>query len=451
MKARGRRPFFRALVPLVLGLAFALGGCESRAVPTDAGPSEPSPNASILPAPLATGPDPTRVATDAGPTDGGLDAEAAPPTPAREDEAWPVDSDELHEAAGITLRARFRWPDVALPGRLPEANVDALERARAAATFELEVELAAAGRLRLALAASRFVLASGSEFRARTERYGHVLVWQDRSQYVVIQPGALRTVLNERRADVVPLAHVTGTPRGTAQSLGYPTEKLQFVTTLGKITLEQAHVPAAGLGGALLCRFLVELGGVHPDSPACSAELVPVRAEYAWSEGGAIVFETSTLERTIGLEVSSLRAPPETSEHRIGELPAPPSALLVERAQLRGFRLRPAAVRPGKDAPKEGLLLVNGDDLLRYALVDGVPVARLEPHGSGLLLDLVGGTYSVAARTFLGDEHVAATTTPVPGRLVTGEAPRQEAQGVDTGEGSPGTRASRPAPARRTE
>lgn len=447
MRTPGRRPFFRALVPVVvLGLA-----CEARPVPADAGPSEPSPNASILPAPLATGPDPTRVALDAGPTDAGLDAEATPPTPAREDEAWPADTDELHDAAGVTLRARFRWPDIALPGRLPEANFDALERARAASTFDVEVALAAAGRLRLTLTASRFVLANGSEFRARTERYGHVLAWPDRSQYVVIQAGALRTVLNERRADVVPLAHVTGTPRGTAQALGYATEKLQFVSSLGKVTLEQAQVPAAGLGGALLCRFLVELAGVHPDSAACRAELVPVRAEYAWSEGGALVFETSTLERGASLEPSSLRAPPDSAEHRIGELPAPPSALLVERPQLRAFRLRPAVVRPGKDAPKEGLLLVNGDDLLRYALVDGVPVARLEPHGSGLLLDLVAGTYAVAARTFLGDEHVPPATTTAPGRLVTGEAPRPEAQSAETGEGSQGARTPRPAPVRRTE
>jgi len=448
MKAHGRRPFFRALVPV---LALGLGGCESRPVPSDAGPSEPSPNASILPAPLATGPDPTRTTPDAGPSDSGLDAEATPPTPAREDEALPADADELHDVSGIALRARFRWPDVALPGRLPEANLDALERARAAATFDLEIALAAAGRLRLTLTASRFLLASGSEFRARIERYGHALAWPDRRRYVVVQAGALRTVLNERRADVVPLARVTGTPRGAAQALGYPTERLQFVTPLGKLALEQAQVASAGLGGALLCRFLVELGGVHPDSAACHAELVPVRAEYTWSEGGAIVFEASTLERVSALDPSSLRAPPESAEHRIGELPLPPSALLLERPQLRAFRLRPAPVRPGKDAPKEGLLLVNGDDLLRYALLDGVPVARLEPHGSGLLLDLVAGTYAVAARTFLGDELVTPTAATAPGRLVTGETPRPETQSAEASEGAPGGRLPRPAPARRSE
>ncbi|HEX5098459.1 MAG TPA: hypothetical protein VFV94_03125 [Polyangiaceae bacterium] len=444
----GRRPQLRALVAtLTLGLA----ACESRAVPADAGPSEPSPNASILPAPLATGPDTVRAAPDAGPTDGGVDAEVPPPSPAREDEALPTDLEELHDPSGLTLRARFRWPDVGAAGRLPEANLEALERARQASSFELDIVAAADGRLRVALPSSRFVLASGSELRARSDRYGHVLLWPDRNRYVVIQAGALRAVLNERRADVVPLAHVTGTSRGAGQALGYATERAQFTSSLGKVALEQAQVTGAGLGGALLCRLVLELGGVHPDSPACGPDLVPVRAEYTWSEGGAVVFETTALERTSVVDQSMLRTPPEGAEHRIGELPLPPTALLLERAQLRSLRLRPASVRPNKDAPKEGLLLVNGDDVLRYALVDSVPVARLEPHGTGLLVDLVAGTYAVGARTFLGDEITPSATLTVPGRLVTGEAPRGEPPGAETPEGTPAARIPRPAPPRRAE
>ena len=449
MKTPGRRPLLRALVrTFPFGLVLAVAACESHPAPADAGPTEPSPNASILPAPLATGPDTLRATLDAGPSDGGLDAETLPPATAREDEALPTDVEELHDPSGLSMRARFRWPDVAPPGRLPEANLDALERARAASSFELDIVAAAAGRLRVALATSRFVLAAGSELRARTDRYGHVLLWPDRNRYVVIQAGALRTVLNERRADVVPLAHVAGTSRGAAQALGYPTERLHFATSLGKVTLEQAKVTGAGLGGALLCRFVLELGGVHPDSPACGPDLVPVRAEYTWTEGGAVVFEASALERTSVIDPSLLRAPPEGVEHRIGELPLPPTGLLLERPQLRGLRLRPATVRPAKDAPKEGLLLVNGDDLLRYALVDAVPVARLEPHGTGLLVDLVAGTYAVAARTFLGDEVTPSTTVTVPGRVVTGEAPRAEAQSTEAPEGAPAARAPKPAPRR---
>jgi hypothetical protein len=416
----------RALA-VVLGSCLGLG-CETRVVPNDAGPIEPSPNASILPAPLATGVQTARALSDAGPSDAGLgDAEAAPlPTPAREDEPLSVDDAELRETSGVTLKGRFRWPDVTLPGRLPEASLDVLERSRAAATFDVEVTSAAVGRLRVVLVSSRFVLPAGSELRARAASYGHVLVWPDGGRYVVVQPGALRTLLNERRADVVPLTRAVGTPRGNSQALGFASERVALTTPLGRLELEQAHVTGSGAGAALFCRLLLELAGAHPENEACHPDVLPVRAEYFWTEGGRLVFDASALERAPSLEPAALKVPPEHAEHRIGEVPTPSSALLVERNQLRAIRLRPAAIRPAKDAPKEGLLLVNSDDLLRYVLVDGWPVARLEARGTGLILDLVQGTYSLSARTFLGDEVGAPVVTTVPGRLVTGEAPRQE-------------------------
>ena len=405
-----------------------LAGCETHASPPNAGPVEPSPNASILPAPLATGPDTQNLAGDAGPSDAGLDAESTPPAPAREDQPLPADNEELHDLSGVTLHARFRWPDVAVPPRQPETNGEALDRARSAATFELDASLAAAGRLRVVFATPRFVLPAGSELRARSGDYGHALVWPDGAWYVVVQPGALRSLLNERRADVVPLAHVPGVSRGASQTLGFPAERLSFVTALGRLELEQARVAAAGAGGALLCRFLVELVGVHPDTAACRAELVPEGTKYSWTEGGRFVFEVSQLERSSALELTTLRMPPATASHRIGEVPVPDSALLVERGQLRALRLRPTPAKPNKSAPRDGLLLVNGDDLLRYALIDGIPVARLEAKSPGLLLDLVAGSYSAGARTFLGDEVTAPIVVTAPGRFTTSEPPRQEGQ-----------------------
>jgi hypothetical protein len=379
-----------------------------------------------LPAPLATGPEAVQATADAGPGDAGLDAEAVPPAPAREDQALPADTEELRDLSGVSLHARFRWPDVTVPPRLPEANGDALDRARAAATFELDATAAAAGRLRIVLATSRFVLPLGAEFRARDDSYGHALVWPDGSRYVVVQPGALRGMLNERRADVVPLAHVAGVARGASQAFGYPAERVSLTTALGKVELEQARLAVAGAGGALLCRFLVEIAGVHPDTAACRSELVPVRVEYGWTDGGRLVFEVSQLERTTALDLASLRTPPASAGHRIGEVPLPDSALLIDRTQLRALRLRAAVVRANKDAPKDGLLLVNGDDLLRYALIDGLPVARLEAKSPGLVLDLLAGTYSASARTFLGDEVTAPAVVTVPGRFVAAEVPRQE-------------------------
>jgi hypothetical protein len=61
-------------------------------------------------------------------------------------------------------------------------------------------------------------------------------------------------------------------------------------------------------------------------------------------------------------------------------------------------------------------------------LIDGVPVARLEAKSPGLVLDLVPGSYSASARTFLGDEVTPPSVVTAPGRFTTAEAPRQDAQ-----------------------
>jgi hypothetical protein len=420
----------------LLALLFA-AACEQRPAPADAGATEPSPNASILPAPLATGrenPPPAAdklregyaALVDAGPLDSGTDAEVPPPEMAREDLALPPDPGEPHDPSGLELKARFRWPDAAAPGRLPEANADALERARTTSTFDVTIELLAAGRLNLTLDSRRFLLPEGTELRARSDWFGHALVWPEGDRYVVVQAGALRTVLNERRADRVPLAHVKPTQAHAGRALGMPTERSTLATALGKLDLEQVRLAGTGTGGALLCRLLVELAGAHPDTPACANELVPLRAEYTWSEGGRLVFEASVLNRVTILEFSRLATPPPSAEHRIGELPAQPTPLLLEREKLRSFRFKPLPTPDPKDAPKDGLLVVNGDDLPRFLLVDGVPVLRLLPRGSGVLLDLVRGTYALSARTFLGDEVEVLGPVTVPARLVVRQTLRAE-------------------------
>lgn len=411
---------------VVLGLALVAVGCETRPQPVDAGTNEPSPNASILPAPLSTGRESALLLADAGPTDAGPDAEALPPEMAREDQALPPDLGDAHDLSGLELKARFRWPDLGAVGRQPEANLDVIERARAAATFDVRAELAASGRLNLTLDSRRFVLPEGSEFRSRTEYYGHTLVWPDGRRYVVIQAGALRTVLNEQRADTVPLAHVKPSRTSTGKALGFPTERTALTSALGTIELEQAHLTGTGGGGPLLCRLLVELAGVHPDTPACASELVPVRAEYAWNEGGRLLFEATSLNRVAILDAARLTTPPSTAEHRIGELPSQVSPLLLERAQLRSFRLKSLPTRDVKDAPKEGLLVVNGEDLPRFLLIDGVPVLRLLPRGAGVLLELLRGTYALSTRTFLGDELDALGPISVPARLTVRDPPRTE-------------------------
>jgi hypothetical protein len=407
-----------------------LFGCENRAaVSSDAGPTEPSPNASILPAPLAT----ALEQAQAGPRDGAVadaDADAEPVAPEweREDRALSDDDFAPHDPSGLVLEARFRWPDIAPPPRLPESNADGLERVAEKTRFDVTMELGAAGRMRLVLASSSFVLPEGTELRARTEGLGHVLVWPNQRLYVVVQPGALRAVLNERRADTEPLTRATAGASGEGQVHGFTTEKNRFTTSFGRLDLEQARIVGAGAGGILFCRFVVEIAGVHPDAPTCAEDLVPVRAEYAWAGNGRLLLEVTSVQRSPVLEIDRLAFPPRDAEHRVGELPDPNRVLLVGRSELRGLRNKPIAVPEARDAgvPKEGLVAVNGGDLASYVLVDGLPVVTLRPRSTDVLLDLVPGNYLLQARDFLATEITVPSVVPVPARFVVSEAPKSE-------------------------
>jgi len=407
-----------ALVARAL-IGVALLGCDARSTPTvDAGPNEPSPNASILPAPLVA-PEPAGATPDAAPpSDAGTDADAGELEPLREDIGLPADDAELRAPSGLSLRARFRFADTAPAPKPPEANAEALDRARANAAFEVGVDLGS-GRMRLHLASDRFLLAEGSEFRARADLHGHVLVFPDRDRYVTLQPGALRAVLNERRTDTQKLQRATVTPIGFGKALGFASEKAALTTPLGRLELEQVRITGALDEGLPLCRFLAELLGAHPETSACGVDLVPARADYTSTSGGRLTFEVTHLERVATVDAAALRVPPVGAEHRIGELPSPRSSLLLSPAQTRGLRTRPARVEP-KDGVKEGLFVVSHEDLEEYVLIDGIPVARSSPAGGGLSLDLVPGSYTVSTRSFLGDERSAPVTTSVPSRFVFG-------------------------------
>jgi hypothetical protein len=420
------------LTPLVRHHVFWLlvFGCENRAaVPSDAGPTEPSPNASILPAPLATALEqPQAGPRDAAIADADADAEPAAPEWEREDRALSADDFAPNDPSGLVLEARFRWPDIAPPPRLPESNADGLQRVAEKTSFDVTMELGAAGRMRFVLASPSFVLPKGTELRARTEGLGHVLVWANQRRYVVVQPGALRAVLNERRADTEPLTRANAVASGDGQGHGFTTEKSRFTTSFGRLDLEQARIVGAGTGGVLFCRFVLEIAGVHPDAVACTADLVPVRAEYAWAGNGRLLLEVTSVQRSPVLEIDRLAVPPRNAEHRIGELPDPNRALLVGRSELRGLRNKPIVVPEARDAgvPKEGLLAVNGGDLTSYVLVDGLPVVMLRPRSTDVLLDLVSGNYSLQARDFLATEITVPNVVPVPARFVVSEPPKTE-------------------------
>jgi hypothetical protein len=413
---------------LLIG-ALVLGACEphkSEAPEGVPGPSEPSPNASVLPAPLAVGP--KIIPRDAGHAapEGSSDAGVPePPRPLREDDAI-ASEPELRAAPGVSLEARFRWLEPP-PPRSPEGNADAVARARDKTAFDLSIEASSLGRLRLSFRSRSFPFPPGTELRAREDRYGHLLIWPGGAGYTPLAPGTLRAVLADARVDAAPLAEPSPAVGGAGALLGMATQKYKLETSVGKLELEQAVVPAAGSAGALLCRLLLELVAVGPESSACRAESLPLRAEYFWASGARFELEVSKLTKRPELSVEGLAVPPPGSVPRRGELPGPPFVVLVEDHELSDFRARALAPSPKPDpaAPKVGLVFQNRADGPRYLLVDGVPVLWLRADAEWLLSGLKLGRYSVQARDFFGAQPSPIRTVELPARFTLSDEPEK--------------------------
>jgi hypothetical protein len=406
----------------------ALGGgagCEPRHSdpPGVASASEPSPNASVLPTPLVAGP------TKAGPRDGGhtpLDGLSdagtpEPPRPLREDEVLPVDS-ELRPAPGLALEARLRWLE-APPPRSPEGNSDALAKARDRTAFDVTLELSSLGRLRLRLSSRSFPFPPGAELRGREDRYGYLMIWPGGEAYTPLPPGTLRAVFGERRVDVTPLSEPIVIVGGNGNLLGLPTQKQRLETSVGRLELEQTMAPLAGNAGALLCRLLIELLAIGPESAACRMDWVPLRAEYTWASGGRFELEVTKLAKRTELGVEGLAAPPNGTSLRQGELPGPPFVALVDERELVDFHSRalPPPAKPDPNAPKLGLVFQNRGDSPLYLLVDGVPVVWLRADAEWLVSGLKPGRYTVQARDFFGAETTPPRTIELPARFAVGD------------------------------
>jgi len=403
--------------------------CEQRHndPPGIASASEPSPNASVLPAPLVAGP------TKVGPRDGGhaqTDAPSdagvpEPPKPLGEAESLPADG-EQRVAPGLLLEARMRWLD-APPPRSPEGNSDALGKARDRTAFEVTLELSSLGRLRLRFGSKVFPFPPGSELRAREDRYGQLLVWSGGETYTPLPPGTLRAALAEHRVDVTPLSEPAVGLGGAGNLLGLATQKQKLETSIGRLELEQANLPASAGGGPLLCRLLVELLAIAPESSACRADSVPLRAEYTWSTGSRFEFEVTKLSKRPDQQpLDALLVPPTGASSRSGELPGPPFVALVDERELGDFHTRatPPPAKPEPGAPKLGLVFQNHGDGPRYLLVDGVPVVWLRADAEWLVSGLKSGRYTVQARDFFGAETTPPRVLELPARFPVGDEPQ---------------------------
>jgi hypothetical protein len=373
--------------------------------------STPSPNASILPAPLAQIEQP------------GTESPAAAPQALRADQAPEEDSLSQRELPGVTLEAEWRYPD-ALPPKAPEVNVPGIEAARKATAGRMTVHLASVGRMRVMFDSRALPLAEDAEIRARSDFLGHLLVWPNGTQYRVLPPGAVRTLFGERRIDAVPLVRPqTSVKSDGPHRLGLPTKKWDLSTRTGKLSLEQARVAGAGEGGPLLCRMLTEIIAIDPLFAPCAAEDVPLRAQYAWPEGGSIAFEVVGIADKVDFSAALFfLVPPQGGQFAPTSAPPSGPGVFLTHDELAAFRLRPIEGSASRSlgAPDEGLVLHNGTDSVRYAFLDTVPVASVAPNRDQDVTGLLRGRYVVQWRTFLGDSVDPPTVVEVPARVGVG-------------------------------
>jgi hypothetical protein len=393
-----------------------------------------SPNASILPAPLATEPPETPV--DAGIPDGapyGLmadsqgrliipDAGAPPPEVLRGDQPMTPEAPPSKDLAGVTVEAIFRHRNLPAPPKAPEVSAEGIKEAQKLTAPTWKVDLTENGRMRVEFTSRAMPLPAHSELRARSDRYGHVVLWPNATDYRVVPPGALRTVMGERRVDVTPLSAGTVKAQGEGKKLGLPTRKVELGSSLGTLKLELGKSVEVGEGGALLCRALVEIVGIDPKTPACQAGELPLVASYTWQDGGGIDFEVTAINKRTDIPANEMLVPPPGASYQPSGLPAVPGGVFMTREEVAAFRSAPMQLPPPEDpaAPGEGFIAANATDTLAYVFLDGVPVVAVPPNDQRYVIGTARGRYVVQWRTFLGDRIGPAKTVEMPAKLVNG-------------------------------
>ncbi|MBK8258697.1 MAG: hypothetical protein IPK82_39320 [Polyangiaceae bacterium] len=411
-------------------------GCGDTSLPMGDGGVEQD---ASIPSPIATEP-PEPLGTDAGPpSDGGIiglpadssgrliipDAGAAPPEPLRADSALAPEPPGPKELAGFSLDAMFRWRDVPPATKLAETSNDGLKEANRLTSLALRVHMADGGRMRIEFASRALPLPSGTELRARADRWGHLLLWPNSTDYRVVPVGALRTLLGERRVDVTPLSPGQIKAAGDGKRLQLSVRKIEVTAPLGTLRIELGKVTDAPDAAPLLCRSFVEMVGVDPKTPACQSGEVPLFASWSWVDGGGIAWEATAITKRTDMLSGDFVIPPAGARYAASGLPIAPGGILLSKEELAAFRTGPlpSPSPPQPLAPGEGFIAVNQTDTLLYVLIDGVPVALVPAQSDRYVIGTTRSRYSVQWRTFLGEKILPASIVEMPARFVLGGPP----------------------------
>jgi len=358
-----------------------------------------------------------------------------PPEPLRADAALPSEPPGSKEMAGVALDAVFRWRDVPPAPKGPEVSSDGIKEAVKLTALTVRVDLVDMGRMRLELTGRALPLPAHCELRARSDRWGHLLLWPNGTDYRVIPTGALRTLLGERRVDVTPLAPGQIKAAGDGKRLGVAVRKVDITAPLGTLRMELGKVAEAGEGGPLLCRSLVEILGVDPKSQACVSGEAPLFATWTWQEGGGLSWEATAMNRRTDFVPGDFVVPPVGAQYAPSGLPIAPGGIVLTREELAAFRTAPVNIPAPTDpsAPGEGFVAVNQTDTLLYLLVDGVPVALVPPLAEKYVIGTVRGRYLMEWRTFLGEKIYPPSLLELPARFTIGGPAAADAGAPDAG------------------
>jgi len=413
---------------LLAAMILCAVGCRREAAQGRSGPtvesSERTSQVVAVPSVDSVGPDELLLGSaDSGapPLGAQSDAGQPRPTPLREDRAEPSDTLTARDLQGMAMEAE--WQLAPMPGALPpiESPPEVLEALRRATAQRMRLELGVGGRLRLVLLGVGHPLGEGTELRARTDRFGHFLVFPEGDRYRHVLPGALRALFFDRRLDVgtvfVPKL-ATGAP---GRLHGWPSQRQRLSTPLGEVELETVALKDEQLQGSLVCRLLTELVGVDPASLACAGDAVPLRAHFTFAGGGSLNFAVTQISKHAEFTESGLAAPPTSAQLVTSGLP-----IAQTEARLNPLLRRLRAHPPGPAAPglaETGLFVSNHSPLLRGLVIDGVLVAWVAPNSSLALGELAAGNYAVGTRDFAGSAVDPLRRTPVPSRFEIGQSP----------------------------
>lgn len=303
------------------------------------------------------------------------------------------------------------------------AALPAITAAQAATVGLLRVSIAGS-RVRVRFGAHAFAIDEGYQLRYDRGHSGGVLMLPS-GAYRVVPPGALRTVLGERRVDVMPLGPAQVVSLGPSTHLGRNTTRTRVTTAWGTVDLDQVAPPSSPrplskgdarpdasetgetlAGGEALCRALLELVAADRalgGSP-CASGLIPVRAQLGYATGGGLLLEVTSM-REGSIARADLAFPPAGAQLSTAPLPEGKPTFIAPETLL--------TLRPKGDIA--GLELSNKTPLPRVALVDGVPIGVLAPN-SERTLSLRVSKYSVEWRTPLGELVERGIEVDVPGR-----------------------------------